>query len=96
MNSENNPYANYTWVWTYDRAGNIPENKEYALTAAGSPPKNPLKERDCRCNDSQWGDLLTNYRGQALTYHINRKYTLMRKLFIRDYRGYSERNIPVF
>ncbi len=55
-----------TWVWTYDAAGNILTKSTYAYTtgALGTP----LDTVNYTYGDSQWGDLLTAYDGQAITY----------------------------
>ena len=59
---------NKTYVYTYDNAGNITSKRTYLLAAAGSTP-NPLASTDSYTyGDSAWGDKLTAYNGQAITY----------------------------
>ena len=64
---ENNQAGNYTHTWTYDSAGNILERKEYAYTTGelGAVTDTVTYAYE----DTQgWGDLLTAYDGQAITY----------------------------
>ena len=64
---ENNPFENYTHTWTYDNSGNIKCRKEYAYTTGtlGTPTKTvKYAYKDA----GGWGDLLTEYDGQAITY----------------------------
>ena len=63
---ENNQKLNKTWVWEYDNAGNILSKSEYAYTVGGVGTANSTKTYTYA--DSQWGDLLTNYNGKAITY----------------------------
>ncbi|MBE6618902.1 MAG: RHS repeat protein, partial [Ruminococcaceae bacterium] len=65
---EDNEELNRTYVYTYDNAGNILTKKTYALTAEGSTPTNPLSTVNYGYNDASWGDLLTSYGGQNITY----------------------------
>ena len=62
---ENNPYANLTTVYSYDKGGNITSAKEYAYTTAaelGTVKKTYTYE------DIHWKDKLTSYNGEAITY----------------------------
>ena len=63
---ENNQAANRTWVWTYDGAGNIQSKKEYTYTTGtlGSV----LDTVNYTYGNSNWGDLLTAYDGEGITY----------------------------
>ncbi len=64
---ENNEAANKTYVWTYDNAGNILSRNEYAYTTAEAPA-NPIDTVLYTYGDTNWGDLLTAYDGQTITY----------------------------
>ena len=63
---ENNDRSQYTQVWEYDNAGNIVETRKYAYTtgALGTP----TQVIEYEYTDSDWGDLLTKYNGQTITY----------------------------
>ena len=63
---ENNHAANFTHTWTYDNAGNILTRTEYAYTtgALGEPTDIIIYTY----GDSEWGDLLTAYDGNTITY----------------------------
>ena len=66
---ENNPYANCTWVLTYDGAGNILSKKEYAYTlVATNELGNAPKTYSYGYGDAEWGDLLTSYNSKTITY----------------------------
>ena len=65
---EDNEVLNKTCVYIYDNAGNITAKKTYALTAAGSTPDSPTSTGSYTYGDSAWGDKLTAYNGQAITY----------------------------
>ncbi len=64
---ENNEAANKTYVWTYDNAGNILSRSEYAYTTAENPTS-PVDTVTYTYGDEAWGDLLTAYDGQVITY----------------------------
>ena len=63
---ENNQPAGKTWVWTYDSGGNILSRTEYAYTTGS--PGTALSSASYTYGDTGWGDLLTAYNGQAITY----------------------------
>ena len=66
---ENNQGGNYTHTWTYDDAGNIKFRKEYAYTTVESLANvTPNKTVAYDYNDETWGDLLTSYDSNAITY----------------------------
>ncbi|MBE6649615.1 MAG: hypothetical protein E7614_08905 [Ruminococcaceae bacterium] len=63
---ENNKYANATYVYEYDRYGNITSKKTYAYTTGtlGAVTNTVTYTY----GDESWGDLLTNYNGTSITY----------------------------
>ncbi len=63
---ENNQAAGKTWVWAYDNAGNILSRTEYNYTTGdlGTALDTVLYQY----GDADWGDLLTSYDGNAITY----------------------------
>ncbi len=63
---ENNKYANETYVYEYDRYGNITSKKTYAYTTGtlGAVTNTVTYTY----GDESWGDLLTNYNGINITY----------------------------
>ena len=63
---ENNQAAGKTWVWAYDNAGNILSRKEYAYTTGDLGTV--LDTVTYAYGDSSWGDLLTAFDGNAITY----------------------------
>ena len=63
---ENNSLLGKTWVWAYDNAGNILSRAEYAYTTGALG--NPLDTVLYTYGDASWGDLLTAYDGQSITY----------------------------
>ena len=65
---EDNGVIGVTYVYTYDDAGNILSAKQYALTAEGVEPTNSTNEREYGYSTGDWGDMLTSYRGQPITY----------------------------
>ena len=65
---EDNSVRNQTYVYTYDNAGNILSKKTYALTAAGSTPTSPTSTNTYGYGNANWGDLLTSFNGNAITY----------------------------
>ena len=68
LTREDNTSKNRTYVYTYDNAGNILTKKTYALTAANSTPSTLYSTYNYVYGDSDWGDLLTSYRGTTITY----------------------------
>jgi len=65
---EDNTKNNETYVYTYDNAGNITSKKTYSLTAANSTPSSLKSTYNYGYSSSDWGDLLTSYRGTSITY----------------------------
>ena len=62
----NDPHENATWVYNYDRGGNILSKVKYAYTTGtlGSAQQTiPYVY-----GDSNWKDKLTSYNGKAITY----------------------------
>ena len=62
----NDPHENATWVYSYDRGGNILSKVKYAYTtgAVGTA----LETIPYVYGDSNWKDKLTSYNGQKITY----------------------------
>ena len=62
----NDPYENATWVYNYDRGGNILSKVKYAYTEGelGEVVENIPYEY----TDSNWKDKLTAYNGKTITY----------------------------
>ena len=60
---EKNQAAGKTWVYTYDNGGNITSRKEYD-NATGAL----VSQAQYTYGDTHWGDLLTAYKGQSITY----------------------------
>ena len=65
---EDNGALGKTYVYTYDNAGNITSKKTYSLTAAGVTPTSPELTYSYGYSASGWGDMLTSYRDQSITY----------------------------
>ena len=66
LTREDNQAAGKTWVWTYDDAGNITSRKEYAYTTGTLGAVQDTV--NYTYGNSNWGDLLTAYDGQTITY----------------------------
>ena len=64
---ENNAYANKTWKYYYDNAGNITMRDEYAYTT-GTLPSSCSNVKWYAYSTGAWGDLLTNYNGTTISY----------------------------
>ena len=62
----NDPHENATWVYNYDRGGNILSKVKYAYTtgAVGTA----IETIPYVYGDSNWKDKLTSYNGQTITY----------------------------
>ncbi len=62
----NDPHENATWVYNYDRGGNIISKVKYAYTtgAVGTA----IETIPYVYGDSNWKDKLTSYNGQTITY----------------------------
>ena len=66
---ENNQLLNATYVYAYDTAGNILHKKTYNYTTvATSQLGSPTGLINYTCGSSDWGDQLTRYDGQLITY----------------------------
>lgn len=65
---ENNPYANRTWVWTYDGAGNIRSRTEHPYTTDEPSVVLDTVLYDYPGEDSGWGDLLLSYGDRVFVY----------------------------
>ena len=65
---ENNARLNRTYVYTYDNAGNLTQKKEYAYTTGSTENATPLDVINYTYGDSAWGDLLTSFDEQSITY----------------------------
>ena len=65
---EDNGLVGKTYLYTYDNAGNITSVKEYPLTAEGATPSGMLAQKTYGYTDAAWGDLLTSFGGNAITY----------------------------
>ena len=63
---EDNQAQGKSWTWVYDNAGNILSKKEYAYTTGtlGTATDTVSYVYDT----GSWGDLLTSFDGQAITY----------------------------
>jgi len=63
---ENNQAGDFTRTWTYDNGGNITSRKEYAYTTG---TLGAVETADTYVyGDSAWGDLLTKYNDNPLSY----------------------------
>ena len=62
----NDPHENATWVYNYDRGGNITSKVKYAFTTGtlGSA----LQTIPYGYGDTNWKDKLTSYNGQTINY----------------------------
>ena len=65
---ENNEQLGFTYVWTYDNAGNILSRTEYAYTAGSLTGVTPVDTITYAYGNSEWGDLLTSFDGHSITY----------------------------
>ena len=63
----NDPDENVTWVYSYDRGGNILEKKKYAYTTGDLTGLTPIQSIPYGY-DSVWKDLLVSYNGQTLVH----------------------------
>ena len=64
---ENNGFTNQTVTYTYDDWGNITEKKVYAYTTAADPGT-PTQTIPYVYGNSAWGDQLTSYNNQSISY----------------------------
>ncbi|HBL85213.1 MAG TPA: hypothetical protein DDZ99_10035 [Clostridiales bacterium] len=63
---ENNAYANHSYTYEYDDAGNILYKRTYAYTTGTLGTVQSTISYGY--NNANWGDLLTSYNGTAITY----------------------------
>ena len=66
---EDNYYSGKTYIWTYDKGGNILTKSEYAYTAG--TPGEPLNTVNYSYGNSDWKDLLTGYNGTVINYDLS-------------------------
>ena len=62
----NDPHENATWVYNYDRGGNILSKAKYAYTTG--TVGTAIETIPYVYGDSNWKDKLTSYNGQTITY----------------------------
>ena len=62
----NDPHENATWVYSYDRGGNILNKAKYAYTIGTLGMA--LESIPYTYGDANWKDKLTAYNGTAITY----------------------------
>ena len=62
----NDPHENATWVYNYDRGGNILSKMKYAYTTG--TVGTALETIPYAYGDANWKDKLTAYNGTAITY----------------------------
>ena len=66
---EDNGVKNATYVYVYDKAGNITSIKTYALTAEGATPTTPTSTKTYEYDsDDGWNDKLTSFNDINITY----------------------------
>ena len=64
----NDPHENATWVYSYDRGGNITSKTKYAYTTGTLGTA--VETIPYTYGDSNWKDKLTAYNGTAITYDV--------------------------
>ena len=64
LTREDNQRAGKSWTWTYDDAGNIRSKSEYAYTTGTLGTA--LSTKYYSYGNSNWGDLLTAYKGKTI------------------------------
>ena len=64
---EKNATAGKAWNYTYDNGGNILSRTEYACSSGGTVSGNGTTT-SYTYGDAEWGDLLTAYDGEEITY----------------------------
>ena len=62
----NDPVLNQTWLFNYDRGGNIVSRVRYAYTTG--TPETVLETIPYLYGDANWKDKLTSYNGKPITY----------------------------
>ena len=68
---ENNQAAGKNWIYACDNAGNILSKKEYDYTLQSDLSEKTYEEITYTYGNEQWGDLLTGYNGNTITYTTN-------------------------
>ena len=63
----NDPHENATWIYTYDRGGNILNKAKYAYTTADELGE-AVESIPYTYGDANWKDKLTAYNGVPITY----------------------------
>ena len=63
----NDPHENATWIYTYDRGGNIRHKAKYAYTTEGELGET-IESIPYTYGDGNWKDKLTAYNGVPITY----------------------------
>ena len=63
---EDNPYSQKTCVYAYDSCGNILSRTEYGYTDAETPAGGTAAVYEY--NNAAWGDQLTSWNGESITY----------------------------
>ena len=63
---EDNPYSQKTCVYAYDSCGNILSRTEYGYTDAETPTGGTAAVYEY--NNAAWGDQLTSWNGESITY----------------------------
>ena len=63
---EDNPYSQKTCVYAYDSCGNILSRTEYGYTDAENPTGGTATVYEY--NNAAWGDQLTSWNGESITY----------------------------
>ena len=64
---EKNATAGKAWNYTYDNGGNILSRTEYACSSSGTVSGSGTTT-SYTYGDAEWGDLLTAYNGEAISY----------------------------
>ena len=67
---EDNGQTGYTYIYEYDKAGNITERCEYSYTTGSLSGLTPISTISYLYENSNWGDRLTSYNGSEITYDI--------------------------
>ena len=65
---EDNEPLGKTFVYEYDSAGNITKKNTYPLCAEGATPAGLIDINIYTYSSDDWGDLLTSFDGNAITY----------------------------
>ena len=66
LTRENNAYANRTYIYEYDNAGNILAVTEYPYSTGELSGE--ISEKTYGYEDDNWKDLLTNFNGKSIIY----------------------------